>query len=110
MSRRRGGAPSLVTISWRDIPAQVVATSGETVEKALLPGRFQRAIDRAAKVAGLTELQAYIAEWRRSSVPLDGDPATAIAARLDELDRAYTRDRLAELVRQGGLDTSGGTP
>jgi hypothetical protein len=43
-------------------------------------------------------------------VPLDGDPATAIAARLDELDRAYTRDRLAELVRQGGLDTSGGTP
>jgi hypothetical protein len=110
MSRRRGGGPSLVTISWRDIPAQVVGTSGDTVEKAMLPSRFQVAIDRAAKVADLTEIHAYVGEWRRNSEPLAGDPAAAVAARVEELDRTFTRDRLAELVRQGGLETPGATP
>lgn len=104
MSRRRGSAPSLVTILWRDIPAQVVA-NGATTEKALLPTRFQRAIDRAAKIADKTELQAYVAEWRRIEEPLDLDPTTAVATRVEELDRAYTRDRLAELVRNGGVES-----
>ena len=45
----------LVTIYWRDIPAQVTAQRGRSREKALLDARFQDAIDRAAIVAGLTD-------------------------------------------------------
>lgn len=109
MSRRRGG-PSVVTILWRDIPAQVVASHGEETEKALLPSRFQTAIDRAAKVAGKSELHAYVAEWRRVEQPLDGTPANVVATLVEELDRAYTKDRLTALVRQGGLETTGASP
>lgn len=108
MSRRQSAAPSIVTILWRDIPAQVVA-NGATTEKALLPNRFQIAIDRAAKIADKTDLQAYVAEWRRVEHPLDGPPGAAVTSRIEELGRTYTRDRLAELVRHGGLETSGDT-
>ena len=108
MTRRRNAAPVLVTILWRDIPAQVV-TQGGTRQKAMLPNRFQVAIDRAAKIADKTDLQAYVAEWRRVEEPLDGEPTEAIRARIDELDRSFTRQRLAELVRQGGLATNGDT-
>ncbi len=106
-SRRRNAAPSVVTILWRDIPAQVVA-NGVTTEKAMLPNRFQIAIDRAAKIADKTDLQAYVAEWRRVEQPLGHErPGEAVASLIEELDRTYTRDRLAALVRQGGLETSG---
>lgn len=93
-----------MTILWRDIPAQLVATDGTTVEKAMLPNRFQIAIDRAARIAGKTETSAYVAEWRRATLPLTGDPAEAVAARIAEIDGSFTRDRLAALVRRGGLD------
>jgi hypothetical protein len=106
VSRRRNAAPSVVTILWRDIPAQVVV-KGATTEKALMPNRFQIAIDRAAKIADKTDLQAYVAEWRRVEEPLDGEPTDVVRARIDELDRSYSRQRLAELVRQGGLATPG---
>ena len=53
--RRRGPGPGIVTIYWRDIPAQVTATDADgQTEKVLLEPRFQHAIDRAAHVAGLT--------------------------------------------------------
>lgn len=107
MSRRRTSAPSLVTILWRDIPAQLVATDGAMVEKAMLPHRFQIAIDRAARIAGKTETAAYVGQWRRATLPLSGDPAEAVAARLEEIDQSYSRDRLAALVRQGGLASVG---
>lgn len=99
-----------MTILWRDIPAQVVASHGAETEKALLPTRFQTAIDRAAKVAGKTELHAYVAEWRRIEQPLDGTPADVVPTLVEELDRAYPKDRLATLVRQGGLETTGASP
>jgi hypothetical protein len=106
VTRRRNGPPTLVTILWRDIPAQVVA-QGATREKAMLPNRFQVAIDRAAKIADKTDLQAYVAEWRRVEQPLDGDPERAVRTHVTDLDRAYTRDRLAALVRRGGLEGPG---
>ena len=48
-------AAQLVTIYWRDIPAQVTAQQGRNREKALLDARFQHAIDRAAMVAGMDD-------------------------------------------------------
>ncbi len=104
MTRRRGSHPTLVTILWRDIPAQVVATGESGAHKLLLPGRFQRAIDRAAKVAGLTELEPYVAQWRRVEEPLDGDAHAAAELRVQQLDAAYHRQRLFDLVAAGGRE------
>lgn len=103
--RRRGGGNELVVIYWRDIPAQVSATDGDNSAKLLLDQRFQLAIDRAAGVAGLNDAHAYVAQWRRDTRPLDGDPSIAAAAELARLDEAYPRERLRSLVRNGGLDT-----
>ena len=42
----------LILISWRDIPAQVIAKQGRETAKAPLSQRFQEAVDRAAMRAG----------------------------------------------------------
>jgi len=106
MSRRRAKANELTTIFWRDIPAQVTASASGRSHKALLPPRFQHAIDRAATVAGLTETEAYIAEWRRQSEPLEPDVDGDVAARerASGLEARYDEDRLNTLVAAGGLD------
>ncbi|MDA9241727.1 virulence factor, partial [bacterium] len=52
--RRRAKTDEIVTIYWRDIPAQVTATTDGNKGSWLLEERFQVAIDRAAAVAGLT--------------------------------------------------------
>ena len=107
MSRRRAKNNELSTIFWRDIPAQVTARSGGQTHKALLPPRFQTAIDRAATVAGLTETSAYVAQWRRQSEPLDpqadGDRVARTAA--EQLEASYDVVRLEALVATGGLDS-----
>lgn len=101
--RRRGGA-ELIVISWRDIPAQVTATADGEKYSHVLDDRFQHAIDRAAAVAGLTETQAYVGEWRREPHALVGDPATAAAQLVRQTHIEYDRARLEELVRAGGVD------
>ena len=107
--RRRGGAPSLATISWRDIPAQLTARSGGDQHKVLLHARFQHAIDRAAAVAGLTTTHDYVQQWRTESAPLaDGDVAAQLDQQCAELEAAYPRERLETLVANGGLEPSSG--
>lgn len=107
--RRRGGGPAIVTIYWRDIPAQIAATGtdGES-EKVLLEPRFQHAIDRAAHVAELTDTQSYVEQWRRVSATLEGDAAEAARAAADAIHSDYPRDRLEALVAAGGLEPDGG--
>ena len=100
--RRRNSGPEVVTIYWRDIPAQVNASDASGKHQAMLSPRFQHAIDRAAGVAGLTDTDSYVQQWRRVSQPLEGDAAIAadeIAARLED---TYDRDRLEDLVANGG--------
>ena len=108
--RRRGGArrrsaTELVIICWRDIPAQVNAGSGEGKVQRILPRRFQRAIDRAAMVAGRTEASQYIGEWRRVPRGSGGEDPTDAALRVAaELEAAYDRQRLETFVATGGWD------
>ena len=98
----------IVTIWWRDIPTQVNAQSGRDRYQALLPRRFQRAVDEAATAAGLTQASDYVAEWRRTSEPHAG-PATADAlqaaadAAAARFDTDYPKERLVELARNGGV-------
>lgn len=92
-------------ICWRDIPAQVNAGSGDDRTQRILPRRFQRAIDRAAMVAGKTEASQYVGEWRRVIRP--GDPADPAAAALEaaaRLEDEFPRSRLDAFVAAGGWD------
>ena len=104
MSRRRGNSNSIVTIFWRDIPAQITASAAGETEKALLEPRFQHAIDRAAAVADLTETDAYVAQWRRVSAPLTEHPKEAAQSAASQINSDYSRERLEQLVAQGGAE------
>lgn len=111
MSRRgrRGGGPGLVTIYWRDIPAQITVTDAEgESQKVLLEDRFQHAIDRAAHVAGLTDTHSYVEQWRRVAGAADGDTSELAQASADAIHSDYPRDRLEALVASGGLEPDGG--
>ena len=88
-------AAELITIYWRDIPAQVTAQEGRTREKALLGARFQHAIDRAAMVAGMDDTDSYVAQWRRESTPLSDDMAAAVATRSPASTPPTTRNALS---------------
>ena len=103
--RRRDHSNGLVLISWRDIPAQVNGGSGTDRVQRILPRRFQRAIDRAAMVAGKTQASQYVGEWRRSTIPAGSDdPEAAALAAAASLEEAFPRERLDEFVRTGGWD------
>ena len=105
MSRRERRGGEIVTIWWRDIPAQVNGQHGARREQNELPPRFRWAIERAAKRAGLTDVHEFTHQWRRTSEPCpDGvdiaDAAQAVAVRLVA---DHPEDRLRHLVRTGGL-------
>ena len=102
--RRRGGSNELVTIYWRDIPAQVKTSVGGEKGSWLLEERFQVAIDRAAGVAGLTDADDYVLEWRRVAQPFAGDAAAGAQAEAERLQELYTRERIRAIVDNGGLD------
>lgn len=104
MARRRRGGDGLTIIYWRDIPAQVTGSADGATAKALLEPRFQHAIDRAATVADLTETSAYVAQWRRVTEPLQGDPETVVEATVKALADGYPRERLERLVATGGAE------
>jgi hypothetical protein len=95
----------LVVIFWRDIPSQIVAKAGRRQAKRLLTQRFVEAIDVAAMRAGLTESDAYLAEWRRAPPEPCGDDLEAEAdAALARIERDYDAARLAALAQAGGRE------
>ena len=77
----------------------------------ILPRRFQRAIDRAAMVAGKTQASEYVGEWRRTRIPANGtDPESAAIAAATQLEETFSRERLDEFVKTGGWDPSRPAP
>ncbi len=104
----------LVTIWWRDIPTQVNAQEGRTRYQAVLPRRFQRAVDEAATAAGLTQASDYVSEWRRDATPLPAelDAAAlqaAAAAAATRFDADYSKDRLTAIARNSGYEPAPGS-
>jgi Virulence factor len=94
----------VVVISWRDIPAQVNARSGDERHQVLMPYRFQKAVDRATKIAGKKTSHEHVAEWRRRSFPITGDPLAAAREEAARLDAAFPTERLRTLIASGGWD------
>ena len=109
MATRSGGRRSgneVIVILWRDIPAQINGRVGEERHQAILPHRFQKAIDRAAMVAGKKTAQEYVGEWRRTSYPLTGELVETIDAIAASIEVEFTNERLHTLVDNGGWDPS----
>lgn len=96
-------AARLITVYWRDIPAQVIAKKGRESTKAMLSSRFQEAIDRAAMRAGRGGSDAYLAEWRRESAPCGDDLRAEVDAAVADLERAYTDADLDALAKAKGV-------
>jgi hypothetical protein len=96
---------SLIIISWRDIPSQVIVKRGRETAKVQLTARFQEAIDRAAMRAGKGSSDAYIADWQRSAPVACGEDlqqeAAAAAARLEA---RYSDADLERMIRAKGND------
>ena len=98
---------SLIIISWRDIPAQVIVKRGRETAKVQLSQRFQEAVDRAAMRAGKGSSDAYLADWARSAPRACGDDlSTEAAAEAARLEAKYTNDELEALVRAKGIDAN----
>ena len=99
----------LVTLFWRDIPAQVIAETGRgrnrQQAKIELPQRFAIAIDAAAMRDGANSTDDYLAEWRRSEPILCSDDLDAEAAKLaNDIEADYSAERVHKLVASGGFD------
>ena len=99
----RPDEPTLTVISWRDIPAQVIAREGRRTAKSMLGPRFQAAVDQAATLAGLSDMDAYIAEWRRTERPCGADLEAEVAAEVARIEEQFPRARLAALTAGLGI-------
>ncbi len=92
-----------IIVFWRDIPAQIIVKQGRKTAKRELPERFDQAIDVCAMRVGAHGTDEYLAEWRRGAPELCGDDLEAEAeAALARLESEYGRDRLRQLVDNGG--------
>jgi hypothetical protein len=96
---------SLIIISWRDIPAQVIVKQGRETAKVQLTHRFQEAVDRAAMRAGKGRSDAYLADWKRSEPrAVSSDLAAEAEAEAKRLEARYTDADLERLIRSHGLE------
>ncbi len=94
----------LVTIYWRDIPAQVNAQSGRVREQRILPRRFHRAIERATRRADITTSDDYVRQWRREAVPCGDDLLAAALAGAASAEERYPQERLWALAANLGWE------
>ena len=102
---------SLIVISWRDIPAQVIVKRGREAAKVQLSQRFQEAVDRAAMRAGKGSSDAYLADWARSAPrPCGEDLQAEAAAEAARLEAMFTDEDLDKLIRAKGVDAARAAP
>jgi hypothetical protein len=95
--------PRLITIYWRDIPAQVIGQQGRQRIKQELDQRFAVAIDRAAMRAGKGSSNAYLEEWRREARPCADDVAGAVRDEVARLEARFPPEVLEATVKNGGI-------
>lgn len=95
---------TLITVYWRDIPAQVIVKRGRKTAKVQLSERFQVAIDRAAMRAGKGSSSAYLADWRREPRPCAGEDMQGVAdTEAERLETMFSDEQLERIVKAGGV-------
>ena len=95
----------LTVIRWRDIPMQVVARGeGGVSARALLPERFQEAVDAAAMVAGLIDSDDYTSQMAMDRRPCDDSAIDEeVRAEAERLEAEWSDELLRAVIRTGGL-------
>ena len=93
----------LITILWRDIPAQVTAKKGRVKAAVQLTDRFQITIDRAAARAGLETTDEYLAEWRREVAECSDDLTTEVNDAAERLEAEFSDQFLLDMITTGGI-------
>lgn len=95
--------PDVTIVYWRDIPAQVIVGKGRRGAKRQLEERFEQSIDRAAKVGGCEDSDAYLAEWRKAApYTVEGDQNEIAEAEAQRLEAEFDKDTLIKLINNGG--------
>jgi hypothetical protein len=94
----------LTVITWRDIPMQVVARAPDGASaRALLPEKFQEAVDAAAMVAGLIGSDDYTEQMRMNKQPCGDDLDAEVASVTARLEAEWTEEALRAAIRSGGI-------
>jgi Virulence factor len=97
----------LTIISWRDIPLQIVARSGRNSARALLPDRFQEAVDAAAMSAGLIGSDDYTEQMRMQRSGCGDDLQAEANAAAERIQAEWQDDVLRAAIRGGGYRDPG---
>lgn len=92
----------LITVFWRDIPAQVTAKAGRKTAKIQLPDRFQEAIDMAAMRAGKGSTDEYLEDWRREQRECDNDLQSVVDNEAARINETFTTELLQQVVKNKG--------
>ena len=94
----------MITIYWRDIPSAVIYKRGREKYKKQLNPKFETAIDRAAMRAGKGSSEAYLSEWRRETVAMQGDPQELVDNLVNELENQFTHEFLEKTIKDKGIN------
>ncbi len=97
----------IITVFWRDIPAQVIAEEGRGRKrkqaKVELEKRFLIAIDSAAMKSGADNTDDYLNDWRRSKPETISGSLEFEADKLrQKLEKKYSNAVLKALISNGG--------
>jgi len=92
----------LITIYWRDIPAQVNAKAGRKTAKIQLSARFQEAIDMAAMRAGKDDAGDYLEEMRRVEIDCDNNLQEVVDEAAEKIEQHFTTELLQQVVNNKG--------
>jgi hypothetical protein len=98
--------PDITIVYWRDIPAQVIVGSGRRAAKAVLPERFEQAIDRCAMKIGARDSDSYLAEWRKVVAgSVEGEAQDVATREANRINAAYDTSRILALIANDGWDS-----
>lgn len=93
----------LITVFWRDIPAQVTAKAGRKTAKIQLSDRFQEAIDMAAMRAGKGSTDEYLEDWRREQTSCSDDLDMEVKKAAQEIEDRFDTEALQAIVKSKGV-------
>ena len=100
----------VITVFWRDIPAQVIAEEGKgrnrKQAKIELEKKFLIAIDAAAMKSDADSTEDYLNDWRRSKPENISGSLDFEADKLrQEIEKKYSNAKLKKLISNGGYES-----
>ena len=93
----------ITIVSWRDIPAQIIAGRGRKAIKVQLSDKFEKAIDRCAMKTNMKDSEAYLSEWNKSTFKRDSNSdLEAVEQECKMLEQKFDTPTLTAYIENGG--------